>query len=140
MCIRDSYVTWCQRHPIQYVAWHCHPTWLGLAPAPSYIIACPKLHLVPSYTNASCTECPLSVSFFLDDQDCVTVGGADTGAKCVFPFRFQGQVFCECTLTGSEDGDTNPWCSTLTDQYGWHVGNQGNWGHCPTTCTTGNDE
>jgi hypothetical protein len=40
-----------------------------------------------------------------------------------------GVSYTECTVVGAADG--KPWCSTLTDIEGKHVGGQGNWGHCP---------
>ena len=77
--------------------------------------------------------------FFPDSaESCVTVGGPDQGANCVFPFTYQSTVFYGCTLAGNDDGDDKPWCSTKTDQQGNHVGGgQGNWGHCPSNCGNG---
>ena len=34
----------------------------------------------------------------------------------------------------SNADDGIPWCSTLTDSEGNHVGGQGKWGHCPDSC------
>ena len=61
---------------------------------------------------------------------CITIGGADIGALCIFPFYFDNTVYRDCTLNRSDDGKL--WCSTLTDSNGNHVQNQGNWGHCPS--------
>ena len=62
----------------------------------------------------------------------MTVGGANPGVQCVFPFSFRGQVFNGCALFEEDDG--KPWCSTLTDDNGVHVGGQGKWGNCPASC------
>jgi len=63
---------------------------------------------------------------------CTTNGGSDSGARCVFPFTYKDKVYSGCILVDADDGV--PWCSTLTDQNGIHVGGQGKWGHCPSTC------
>jgi len=63
---------------------------------------------------------------------CTTNGGGDSGARCVFPFTFKERVYRGCILVDADDGI--PWCSTLTDSSGQHVGGQGKWGHCPSTC------
>ena len=63
----------------------------------------------------------------------MTVGGGDTGANCVFPFMFKGKSYSGCTLADADDG--KPWCSTLVDAQGVHVGGQGKWGHCGQQCT-----
>ena len=60
------------------------------------------------------------------------MGGASVGLACVFPFTYAGQTFTGCTKVGADD-DTY-WCSTLTDADGNHVGGQGNWGHCDSSC------
>ena len=64
---------------------------------------------------------------------CTTVGGADPGKNCVFPFKLGGAVYSECTLQSSYDGIL--WCSTLTDKSGNHVSGQGKWGHCAPECS-----
>ena len=65
------------------------------------------------------------------DVFCKTVGGADTGKSCVFPFiTSDGVTRTMCTTIGNP----NPWCSTLTDENGTHVGGQGKWGHCTPQC------
>ena len=63
---------------------------------------------------------------------CVTVGGASTGSPCVLPFIYKDKKHTSCTLVDADDG--KPWCSTLTDDSGNHVGGQGKWGHCPDSC------
>jgi len=63
---------------------------------------------------------------------CTTNGGADSGARCAFPFTYKDKVYRGCILIDADDGI--PWCSTLTDSNGQHIGGQGKWGHCPSTC------
>ena len=65
----------------------------------------------------------------------MTVGGPDPDKQCVFPFIFSGVTYYECTLAGNQQGETQEWCSTLTDSNGLHVGGEGNWGWCPSDCT-----
>jgi len=65
-------------------------------------------------------------------SSCVTVGGGRTGSPCVFPFIYKDKTHSGCTLVDADDG--KPWCSTLTDGSGNHVGGQGQWGHCPDDC------
>ena len=65
---------------------------------------------------------------------CTTVSGADPGKTCVFPFRFNGVLYNECTLNGNAPGETEPWCSTLTDSNDNHQGGQGRWGFCSSDC------
>ena len=65
---------------------------------------------------------------------CTTVSGPDPGKECVFPFNFNGVTYNACTLDGNADDETEPWCSTLTDSNGDHVGGQGNWGFCSSNC------
>ena len=73
------------------------------------------------------------------DRFCITVGGADPGKSCVFPFTTNdGATHTECTTKGNPPDDPNPWCSTLTYENGTHVGGQGKWGHCAPECH-GND-
>jgi len=63
---------------------------------------------------------------------CTTNGGGDSGARCVFPFTYKERTYRGCILVDADDGI--PWCSTLTDNTGQHVGGQGKWGHCPDSC------
>ena len=74
------------------------------------------------------------------DSFCKTVGGADPGKSCVFPFTTSPDLVTrtECTTYGTTPDDPNPWCSTLTDENGTHVGGQGKWGYCAPKCH-GND-
>jgi len=100
----------------------------------------PNKSFVYRFTNSP-TGYAISVRLVKDTEaslGCVTVGGPDPGVDCVFPFTFNSRVFWGCTLEGTDDGNDKPWCSTLTDQEGRHVGNQGNWGYCSSNC--GNPE
>ena len=65
------------------------------------------------------------------------MGGADPGKSCVFPFTTGGVTYTECTTAGNDPDDPNPWCSTLTDESGTHVGGQGKWGQCAPECRNG---
>ena len=56
--------------------------------------------------------------------DCLTISGAVTGKKCIFPFRYNGILHHLCT----KDDHDKLWCSTLTDENGDHV--DGQWGNC----------
>ena len=67
---------------------------------------------------------------------CTTVSGPDPGKACVFPFNFNGVTYNACTLDGNTAGQTEPWCSTLTDANGDHIGSQGNWGFCSSNCAS----
>ena len=71
----------------------------------------------------------------LPTSRCTTVSGPDSGANCVFPFIYKGKQYRGCILVDADDG--KPWCSTLTDSSGQHVGGQGRWGHCPASCSRG---
>jgi len=65
---------------------------------------------------------------------CRTVSGEDPNKECVFPFGFGGVTYNECIFEGNAPGDTEPWCSTLTDANDDHVGGQGAWGFCSSEC------
>ena len=60
----------------------------------------------------------------------MTVDGSKVGAKCVFPFKYRGTMYKECTMIN----DNQPWCSTKTDSQDIHVSGQGEWGHCSSEC------
>ena len=55
-------------------------------------------------------------------------------ASCVFPFEFGEITYYSCTIAGNTDGDTTPWCSTLVDDAGLHIGEGDNWGNCGPDC------
>ena len=65
---------------------------------------------------------------------CTTIGGRDPNKQCKFPFRFDGITYNSCTFAGNQPGETDPWCSTMVDSSGTHVGGQGKWGNCPSSC------
>ena len=51
---------------------------------------------------------------------------------CIFPFKFSGQTFTQCTTV--KDPDDKPWCSTKVNENGNHVTSGGYWGHCGQDC------
>ena len=55
----------------------------------------------------------------------------------MFPFTYKNIKYTGCTLVDADDG--KPWCSTLTDSKGDHVGGQGQWGHCDLRSCTVDD-
>lgn len=65
---------------------------------------------------------------------CTTVGGPDSGNKCVFPFTYNNQVYYDCAPAGT-GGVSQPWCSTQTLSDGTHL--SGNYGICPSSCSSG---
>jgi len=79
-------------------------------------------------------SCPRAPRLSSLTAPCFTEGGAHVGAECVFPFRYKGTLHHACTAVDDEEGKA--WCSTKTDKDGWHVANQGKWGHCPRHCGT----
>jgi len=59
---------------------------------------------------------------------CKTVSGPDPGKLCLFPFKWDGVVYRECT-THTNNGLL--WCATHVD----HLGNTTQWGNCDVdTC------
>ena len=59
---------------------------------------------------------------FQTDQQCNTT----SGHPCVIPFNMDGVLYNGCTNFSDPDGLF--WCSTRTNNEGFHV--QGNWGYC----------
>jgi len=57
-------------------------------------------------------------------RSCDYQGSGPFNQACVFPFRYQGNTYTECT-TVQED---QPWCSTWTDSSDQHM--SGHWGFC----------
>ena len=51
-----------------------------------------------------------------------------SGAACVFPFRYKGQTYYQCT----EVDDFYSWCSTCVDHTGDFVDTK--WGYCQQAC------
>ena len=71
---------------------------------------------------------------FIRLGSCKTTGGGTTGAACKFPFIYKGKKYNGCALV---DADHNkPWCSVRVNGNGEHIGGQGLWGHCSSSCTT----
>ena len=67
-------------------------------------------------------------------SECVTNEGASPNLKCIFPFFYNGKNKTTCTWDSSELTNNKPWCSTLVDETGNHVGGQGEWGNCGPGC------
>merc|ERR1711892_680787 len=68
---------------------------------------------------------------------CTTSSGPASGSNCVFPFTYAGATYNGCAewIWGGANAGSF-WCSTLVDGSGVHVNNQGNYGICPSSCTT----
>ena len=66
--------------------------------------------------------------------NCTTESGASPNLPCVFPFRFNGVTHTTCTWDMAHLTEHKPWCSTLVDEVGHHVGGQSNWGNCGPDC------
>ena len=56
------------------------------------------------------------------------------GLSCVFPFKFRGVTYDECT---DAEFDQRMWCSTETDANGDHI--EGQWTLCEN-CTSGKNQ
>jgi len=64
-------------------------------------------------------------------RGCSTVSGPDPGKLCVFPFKWNGTVYRECT-THMNSGQL--WCPTEVDHLNGYIDNK--WGNCAAdTCT-----
>lgn len=63
---------------------------------------------------------------------CYTVGGPSPGLPCVFPFRFNGNIYFGCPV--DPDDRSKTWCSTKTDSKGNHISGQNAYGHCALNC------
>ena len=70
----------------------------------------------------------------LPETICITIGGASANKPCIFPFKFNGAVYSECTWDQAHLTEHKAWCSTLVDETGHHVGGQGKWGNCGPGC------
>ena len=57
--------------------------------------------------------------------------GQLTCGNCIFPFTFDGVTHIGCTTIPE---DPKPWCSTLVDADGVHVGGGGHWEYCESEC------
>ena len=54
--------------------------------------------------------------------NCSTESGPNSNATCIFPFKFKDVTYYQCTTAGNDEGDITPWCSTLVDNSGTHIG------------------
>ena len=63
--------------------------------------------------------------------DCKTI----SNKKCIFPFKFKGTEYIECTTVESENNQ--PWCASEVDRNGNVV--NGKWEDCNYDCP-GNGE
>ena len=52
------------------------------------------------------------------EKVCVTDSGATPNKSCIFPFKFNGVLYNECTWTSAHFTDLKPWCSTFVDETG----------------------
>jgi hypothetical protein len=64
----------------------------------------------------------------------VTDSGAAPGKPCIFPFKFNGVVYFECTWDMAHLTEEKAWCSTEVDPTGHHKSGQGKWGSCGKGC------
>ena len=65
-------------------------------------------------------------------ESCQTTSGRAVGVACVFPFIFRDKSRNSCIFEDSDSGE--PWCSVQVDKEGYHIGNEGRWGYCASTC------
>ena len=75
---------------------------------------------------------------FITDEgilNCSTINGTNPDALCIFPFKHNGVTYRQCTIDGNAEGDITPWCSTLVDGSGEHIGEGDNWGNCGPDCS-----
>ncbi len=72
--------------------------------------------------------------FLFTETVCVTSGGAAANKPCIFPFKFNGVVYFECTWDLAHLTEHKAWCSTFVDDSGHHVGGQNKWGNCGPGC------
>ena len=64
---------------------------------------------------------------------CKAIEGPSKGKKCIFPFKYFGKSYNECTWN---DAPTKkPWCSTNVTEDGYHIEENGNWGVCGNGCS-----
>ena len=94
-------------------------------------------NLSSTYTNSSSTYTNLSSTYTNSSStytNCSTVSGPNPNAQCIFPFKYGGITYHQCTTAGNAAGDFTTWCSTLVDESGVHIGGAGNWGNCGPDC------
>ena len=61
--------------------------------------------------------------------ECKTAAGPTPNVPCIFPFKYKGKTYHECTTI---DSNNIPWCPTMVDASGNGVGT--NWGICGSEC------
>ena len=105
----------------------------AIVESPEFATASPQVVIAAAESTPPPTTIP-PLSTTSSPTICRTVRGPDSGYPCVFPFRFEGVLHKECTFVGNYPGETEPWCSTLTNSNDDHVGGQGNWGFCASDC------
>ena len=66
-------------------------------------------------------------------DECFTVSGPGANKPCIFPFRYNGVFYNNCTLDSAEEN--KPWCSTLVDDNNNHVPGGGHYGDCGPKCS-----
>merc|ERR1712243_97993 len=72
--------------------------------------------------TSGCTQETITV------PTCTTSSGPETGKSCVFPFRYNGIVYSECTSVDQSAA----WCATEVDAGGNFISNK--YGFCPSSC------
>merc|ERR1719244_1707515 len=63
--------------------------------------------------------------------ECETIDGPGAGKPCIFPFKFRGETYEECTIEGGPDVHQF-WCSTKVTEDGENI--SGNWASCSKGC------
>merc|ERR1712243_419976 len=72
--------------------------------------------------TSGCTQETITV------PTCTTSSGPETSKSCVFPFRYNGIVYSECTSVDQSAA----WCATEVDARGNFISNK--YGFCPSSC------
>ena len=87
-------------------------------------------------TQTLCKILELPVGFLFTGQtsNCIASSGPGKGLPCVFPFKYNDVVYYTCSNANKHVTNNKPWCSTLVDQKGTHIGGVGAWGNCDETC------
>jgi len=65
---------------------------------------------------------------------CMASGGPGKGLPCIFPFKYNDVEYNVCTNANKHVTNNKPWCSTLVDGEGNHIGGKGAWGNCDESC------
>ena len=71
----------------------------------------------------------LTFKFNLYLSGCQTISGPVPNASCVFPFRWDGVMYRECT---SHHNNGQLWCPTQVDGQKNYIHDQ--WGNCAESC------